>query len=211
MGSHVFDKGPSFVYQMKGRGDMRRSNFWLSALILILVPVLCTSGQEEGTEGESSRKNREEAHTDNEEYRYAPEEISLAAGVSAPVLPADGELGALSDTRSLEGEKKRVLERGRGFLEALNDGKIERTFLDPESREALVLYLEPMAKAFPGEAKIRYAIPRIGGRSEKAGGLNSASLPFRIYTAKKSTAKGELTLVWSGKEWYIATADIPME
>ena len=211
---------------------MRRIGFFIICMWFSLASVFLAGGQEE------NRRN-DEGGKGPRNYRYPPEELPLAAASGARLLPMDKDIGELSDTSSLEGEKRRVLERSKRFLDSLFEGRIESELLDPRSREALLLYLEPVAVHFPREGKIYYGVPSIGTAEGKR---ISARISFRLVEVGRSenetgtkgiekneaegseqggekSAKpmgeevsvGELTFVWNGKKWYIVTARIPPE
>lgn len=149
-------------------------------------------------------------------FRYAPEVLPIAGAAHSKLLPSDEKIGELEDLTTLSGEELRVLERARQFGNALSEGRIDESVLEPESRWALAYALRSRLEGSDsGEERsidrLRYAAVDIDRKlsAEKRPSGEEASARVRVrLISNESSAAGELLFVKTGERWYIAMVDV---
>jgi len=140
-------------------------------------------------------------------HRYPPELRAVAGGSTSRILPADEELGALTDLPAYSGVERRVMERSMQFLEALGEGRIATELLEEQVREAVMLSLHEKMEAASSIREVRYG--RIELRS-RSGDERSARVPLRLFSGQGGT-NGELFLWWNGENWYISSVQLDLQ
>jgi hypothetical protein len=138
---------------------------------------------------------------------YPPELRAVAGGSSRRILPADEELGALTDLRVYSPGERRVLERSMRFIETLGEGRIASELLEEQVRDAVMLSLHDGIQAASSIREVRYG--RIELRSRSGDG-RSARVPLRLFSEEGET-NGELFLWWDGENWYISSVQLDLQ
>ncbi|MFO7850101.1 MAG: hypothetical protein R6V67_09100 [Spirochaetia bacterium] len=136
-------------------------------------------------------------------YRYPPELVTIAGAAHEKLLPEDEKIGKLNDASSLKGEAVRVLERAERFFDSLGEDSLDKNLLEPQSRRALVRFLESSFDDSISIEEVRYSHVETRFRTEE----RSASVEVRLFSDHGDT-RGELLFLWGEEEWYIAAVNI---
>jgi hypothetical protein len=127
----------------------------------------------------------------------------LAIGRSTPIMPEDFKIGLLGDQDGPQQDQDKAMEAARRFLSDLVAGKVDKTMLAPDSRDAV-----SDALSFGLERGNKPTSFRVGRpRTRDDGGVTAA---VRLFGTDSST-EGEIYVSRSGAEWLVADLQVSLE
>jgi hypothetical protein len=119
------------------------------------------------------------------------------------VLPEDFKIGMLGDARDGDADERQAMITATSFLAHLTSGKVDTTFLDPESEDRISDMLNFAIQR--GDVPRSF---RIGAPRKHESGEITASMRLQ---GPVGTGEGEISLARTGGHWNVTDLQISMD
>ena len=210
----------------------------LLLLILLLCAVACTRARKDQPEARSIAEPAPEKAVESAEgeviskreitlTQAAPEQEPQLAGVqqsqqqklltleSSPILPEDFKIGPLADLIGVDRNTLEMISISTRFLNALQDGTIDRQSLHKAVREELTTSIRYYLDRDRIPVNYRIGVITMESSSEdeqepSALQRRSAWMNVRLF-GSPGVSEGELYLERSGGRWYVSDLQIDFE